>query len=222
MAHGTRDPRGAATTRALLARVRVLAPELAVHESYVEIARPSLAAVLAGAPGPAVVVPLLLGTGYHVQVDLPRVIADSGAHARLARALGPHPLLALALHERLLEAGWSGQPVVLAAAGSSHRRPCRDAQRTASLLEQRLGVSVRAAFASAARPTVAEAADAWGGRAVVASYLLAPGYFHDRVRDAAGDRPVTAPLGDHDAVAQLVLLRYSTLLGTVSRSPAGR
>ncbi|QSB17166.1 sirohydrochlorin chelatase [Natronosporangium hydrolyticum] len=209
VAHGTRDPRGAEATRALLARVHALAPELSVHESYVEITEPSLRTVLAAVPAPAVVVPLLLGAGYHVQVDLPAAITASGGGARLAPALGPHPLLALALHERLLEAGWNGEPVVLAAAGSSHRRPRRDAQRTAALLERRLGVSVRAAYASAARPTVAEAVAAWQGRAAVASYLLAPGFFHDRVV-AAGARVTSAPLGDHDALAQLILLRYTT------------
>jgi sirohydrochlorin ferrochelatase len=46
VAHGTRDPRGAATVRALLDRVRRLAPELTVVESYVELTEPSLAVAL--------------------------------------------------------------------------------------------------------------------------------------------------------------------------------
>lgn len=209
VAHGTRDPRGAPAIRALLDRVRSLAPELTVYESYVELTEPSLESALSAMRGPAVVVPLLLGAGYHVNVDLPRAVTASGAHAVLAPALGPHPLLALALHDRLTEAGWRGGPVVLAAAGSSHRRPCVDAQRTAALLERRLGAPVRTAYASAARPTVAEAVESLDGGAAVASYLLAPGYFHDRVV-GAGAAVTTAPLGAHDALAQLVLLRYST------------
>ncbi len=66
---------------------------------------------------------------------------------------------------------------------------------------------VVAAFASAARPAVDEAvsflAGLTGEPVAVASYLLAPGRFHDRLRLSAG-RWVTAPIGDHPAAAELV------------------
>jgi hypothetical protein len=47
--HGTRDPAGVATIRALLKRVRALRPGLTVAESYAEIAEPSLENALGGA-----------------------------------------------------------------------------------------------------------------------------------------------------------------------------
>jgi sirohydrochlorin ferrochelatase len=47
------------------------------------------------------------------------------------------------------------------------------------------------------------------GRPVsVATYLLSPGQFHDRLRQAAATW-VSAPLADHPAVARLVLDRFS-------------
>jgi sirohydrochlorin ferrochelatase len=44
-------------------------------------------------------------------------------------------------------------------------------------------------------------------RVVVASYLLAPGYFQRRIAEAGAD-VVSPPLGAHDALARLVLRRY--------------
>jgi sirohydrochlorin ferrochelatase len=44
-------------------------------------------------------------------------------------------------------------------------------------------------------------------RIAVASYLLAPGHFHDRLR-AVGADLVAPPLGMHDALARLILRRY--------------
>ena len=41
----------------------------------------------------------------------------------------------------------------------------------------------------------------------MASYLLAPGVFHDRLA-ASGAAWVSAPLGDHPAVAGLVIDRF--------------
>jgi sirohydrochlorin ferrochelatase len=42
----------------------------------------------------------------------------------------------------------------------------------------------------------------------VATYLLAPGFFADRVRRLAGDRFVSAPLGADPRIAALALNRY--------------
>jgi sirohydrochlorin ferrochelatase len=45
------------------------------------------------------------------------------------------------------------------------------------------------------------------GRVVAASYLLAPGFFHDRVARAGAD-VVTAPLAPDDRLVDVVLDRY--------------
>jgi sirohydrochlorin ferrochelatase len=60
-------------------------PQLAVRLSYVDVQQPRLADVVAGLDRPAVAVPLLLTSGYHVRVDLPRGL--DGAVA--APPLGP-------------------------------------------------------------------------------------------------------------------------------------
>ena len=232
VAHGTRDPAGAADTAALLDAVRLLRPGLRVEVAYVELAEPSVEEALVSVAGPVVVVPLLLSTGYHVKVDLPRMVAAAGERVRLAPALGPHPLLAEALHARLGEVGWrSGEAVVLGAAGSSDPAGVADVEAMAGLLSARLGAPVSTGFASAARPSVAEAVAAARGsptsatgtpatgtpapRVAVASYLLAAGYFADVVACAGADLTST-PLRDHPAVARLVLERYDAAAASLA------
>src|SRR6185295_9131532 len=97
-----------------------------------------------------------------------------------AAPLGPGPGLVPALADRLRAAGTpAGTPVVLAAAGSTDPRAAGDARNLAAHLQ----APALAAFASAARPAVGEAvadlAARTGGPVAVASYLLAPGVFHD-------------------------------------------
>ena len=80
------------------------------------------------------------------------------------------------------------------------------------------------AFATASRPTVPEAVselrERTGKPVAVASYLLAPGYFQDQLSDSGADW-VTEPLGDHPALAGLVIDRYRTAAkGRVSSSLA--
>ncbi|MET8701709.1 CbiX/SirB N-terminal domain-containing protein [Kitasatospora sp. NPDC004723] len=217
VAHGSRLAAGVAANHALLQRVRALRPRLDVRCCFLDLARPGLPEALAALNGrAAVLVPLLLGGGYHLRVDLPRALAAAGlAHLPLARALGPHPLLAAALADRLTAAGRppGAGPVVLAAAGSSDPAANADTARAAALLADRLGDGrpVVPAYLSAARPTPRQAVAALHAagqrRVAVAPYLLAPGFFADRA-GGAGARWTGAPLGTHDALARLVALRY--------------
>lgn len=208
--HGTRDAVGVTAIRALLARVRALRPGLPVVESYAEIALPvledALAAVRPG-PVPIVAVPLMLGRGYHARIDIPGRV---GPEVRVARPLGPHPLLGAALAERL-GAGRFADAIVLGAAGTSDPAGVEDAVAATGLLGRRLRRPVRHGFVSAAKPSlpdvVAKLRERGARSVAIASYLLAPGHFHDQVA-AAGADVVTAPLGTHDAVARLVLRRY--------------
>ncbi|MEU3371464.1 CbiX/SirB N-terminal domain-containing protein [Streptomyces sp. NPDC006660] len=130
VAHGSRDPGALRTVDALLDRVRALRPDLDVRLGNMEIDRPALSATLAQLRGEAVLVPLLLGRGHHVKHDIPHVLATAGGHlrARVAAPLGPHPLLAEALHARLIEAGWPGEP---AGARATETAPATDAVRAA-------------------------------------------------------------------------------------------
>ncbi|KUL37288.1 hypothetical protein ADL22_22130 [Streptomyces sp. NRRL F-4489] len=225
VAHGSRHPGAAPAVRALLARVRALRPGLPVHLGHLELDRPPLDGTLAALRGEVVLVPLLFGRGYHVSHDLPAALAAAGhLTGRIAAPLGPHPLLAEALHDRLLEAGFRAGPqdggpaVVLAAAGSRAPRSTGDTTRIARLLAARLGgVPVVPAYASAAAPTVPDALRTLAARGhdprrtAVAACFTAPGRFADRCA-ALAPGPAAAPLGDHPALARLVLHRYDQAL----------
>ena len=144
-AHGTRDPLGRATVRAVLAAVAERLPEVEVLEAYVDVHGPEVAEVVAGLPrrdGDAVagvVVPLLLAAGYHVHVDIAAAVAGR-PDVRATGALGPDDLLVDVLEERLVAAGAPrGGVVVLAPAGSSDARAQADSADMAARLEQRWG-----------------------------------------------------------------------------------
>ena len=211
VAHGSRDPAAQRVIGQLADEIRRLAPGLPVATAFLQHAEPSLAASLAAAGPGAVIVPLLLSPGYHLETDI--AAASRAAGAAVARPLGPDPLLTGALLARLAEAGVpAGTPLVLAAAGSADPRAVVATERQAELLADATGAAVLAGYAAAAGPTVSEAVSALAGhtgRAVaIASYLLAPGHFQDRLSAGQAARWVTEPLGAHGSVVRLVLARY--------------
>ena len=222
VAHGSKHPAATATIRALAGEVERLAPVLDIQLAFMQDAEPSLSDALDAAGPDVVIVPLLLSTGYHLTNDIAGAATamdtaiTSGATLapRVAGPLGPDPLLVTALTGRLAEAGVPGQaPVVLAAAGSSDPEAADQVQAQADLLADERSAPVMVGYAAASQPTVAEAvADLQvrtGGPVAVASYLLAPGHFHDRLAESGADW-VTAPLGAHPAIAALVIDRYRT------------
>jgi len=220
VAHGSRDPAAQECVLALTGRAATLSAGTQVATAFVQNAAPSLADGLhdavaqAGADG-VVVVPLLLSSGYHLSSDIAGAARAAGV--RLAAPLGPGPRLVRPLADRLAEAGVPAQvPVVLAAAGSRDPRALADIRRQAAMLAAHRHAPVVAAFASAARPTVDEAvsflASLTGHPVAVASYLLAPGLFHDRLRLSAG-RWFSAPVGDHPVAAELVLDSFRAAAG---------
>jgi sirohydrochlorin ferrochelatase len=235
VAHGSRDPRSAATAAALMDVVRGLRHGLDVRLAFLDLSTPrlgdALAAVHHGGYEQAVVVPLLLGSAYHATVDLPGVLATvSGLRVRTARVLGPDPRLsAVALH-RLAAAGVALDDerlgVVLAAAGSSHPPANAEVAQVAAAWCQRMPwAGAHAAFASAcAQPSVPSAVSALraqGARRIaVAPWFLAPGRLPDRVAHAARTIDpsvvVADPLGPDPQLAQLVLDRYAAALGVPS------
>lgn len=211
VAHGTRDPAGSRVVGELLALVRAARPELTVGEAYAEITAPSVGeAVRAAGYGPLVAVPLLLGRGYHVHVDIPKQLAEAGADAVVSRPLGPDRELTEVLLDRLGDAA-SADAVVLGAAGSTDPRGLADVRSAARLLGRALGRPVPYGFVGGPGPVlsdvVAEAGRGGARSVAVASYLLAPGFFQRRL-EAAGADFTAAPLGAHPALARLVLRRY--------------
>jgi uroporphyrin-III C-methyltransferase / precorrin-2 dehydrogenase / sirohydrochlorin ferrochelatase len=226
VAHGSRDPAAQECVLALTGRVARLAAGTPVRTAFVQNAAPSLAEGLhdavtqamkgeGEAGGGVVVVPLLLSSGYHLSSDIAG--AARGAGVTVAAPLGPGRRLVRPLADRLAEAGVPGQvPVVLAAAGSRDQRALADIRRQAAMLTAHRRAPVVAAFASAARPTVDEAvsflASLTGQPVAVASYLLAPGLFHDRLRLSAG-RWVGVMIGGQPVAAELVLESFRAAAG---------
>jgi sirohydrochlorin ferrochelatase len=228
VAHGSRDPRAAATVENLLDLVRRRSG-LRVVTSYLDHAPPSpgqvLGALAGEGAGEVVVLPLLLTAAYHSKTDIPGALAEvRREHPRLrvryGATLGPHPLMTAALERRLAEAGVTPRPdtaLVLAAAGSSD--PSANATITRMARQWRGWWRVVPAYASAARPTPAEAVralrEAGAARVVVASYFLAPGYFADKVREeslSAGAVTVSQALGAAPELAEIICQRHAEII----------
>lgn len=217
VAHGTRLASGNLIAASLTAQAATLltVPGTA---SYVELCAPLVADVLAGSSAPAVVVPLLLSTGYHVKVDLPKAVDGADGPAVLTRPLGPDAVLAAVQRLRLLEAGATpGNPVVLVAAGSHDPAAAPDLDEAARLLARVWGGPVlTATVAGSGRSVESAVAEAsLYGEVAVSTYLLSPGFFARKVADAAreaGVEVVAEVLGDHPLIAGLVADRYRAAL----------
>ena len=237
VAHGSRDPRAAATVEELLDLVRRRSG-LRVLTSYLDHAPPApgqvLGALAAEGAGEAVVLPLLLTSAYHSKTDIPGALAEvrranPWLRLRYGATLGPHPLMTAALERRLAEAGVtpdSGTALVLAAAGSSD--PSANATISAMARHWRGWRRVVPAYASAARPTPAEAVralrEAGAPRIAVASYFLAPGHFADKVREeslAAGAEAVSAALGAAPELAEIIIQRHTEIITLGDQAAVG-
>jgi sirohydrochlorin ferrochelatase len=223
-------PRAAATITDLMtvvaeraARRGVDIPDL--RTAYLGHALPSLPQVMSTLePGAQVtVLPLLLTAAYHSKIDIPRVLGDfPRLRVGYGAPLGPHPLLIRALERRLAEAdpGVFEDPaqtgVVLAVAGSSDPDANATIAHLAARWQARAGwFAVRPAYASAASPDPGAAVTSLlrdgARRAVVATYLLAPGYIAGRIRDsslAAGAAAVSPVLGAAAEIADVLLDRF--------------
>lgn len=182
----------------------------------------------------AVVVPLLLSVGYHVKVDIAKAVRSRPGTAAAA-PLGPDPRLAALLDQRLMEAGVTdNDAIVLAAAGSSNPNAAVSVEELAGQLGALRSNRIVPAYGASAKPSVPEAVAmlreeaaggagagesaggvSVGGRVVVASYLLAPGFFHDQLGKAGADL-VTEPLLPSPVVAEIALERYDAALAALA------
>jgi sirohydrochlorin ferrochelatase len=205
-------------------------PRIRVEEAYVDVQHPEVDEVVdRWAPlDSAVVVPLLLSTGFHTKVDIARAVGAHPGRALATPALGPHELLVSVLADRLAAVGLAADDaVVLAAAGSSEPAAAVAVAAVAEALGRRLGRPVTAGYAAGAGTridaAVAAARAAGAERVVLASYVLAPGYFADVIARAGGDA-VTAPLAPDERLAAIVVDRYRAALSELApareRSPS--
>jgi sirohydrochlorin ferrochelatase len=226
VAHGSTDPRASATVSELAGLVRQRSPGLDLRTAFLGHAPPSLPQVLSTieADREVRVLPLLLTSAYHSKADIPRVLARTGRQrVSYGATLGPHPLLLPALERRLAEAYPAAvaspdrTAVVLAAAGSSDPEANATIAGLAARWQARTGwLAVRPAYASAAAPTpqqaVASLLAEGAPQVVVATYLLAPGLFADRIRQGAleaGAVAVSPALGACPEMADIVLDRFA-------------
>jgi sirohydrochlorin ferrochelatase len=235
-AHGTADPRGIRTIHALVREIGRLRPDLPISLGFVDVdvpALPGLVDRVVADSNQTVIVPLLLSSGYHVAVDIAGQAARHTGQVTAAVALGPDPVLADILADRLLDSLAPGTAldgarraltmvdrVVLAAAGSSNRRALLDCSATAALLADRIDRPVEVGYVSGAGERLPDVLARTPGRVAIATYLLAPGAFADRIRSTAGNRPVSQPLGADPRLAALALTRYQQALDSLPRQRA--
>ncbi|MFD5228818.1 sirohydrochlorin chelatase [Streptomyces qaidamensis] len=224
IAHGSRDPRHAATVHALVRRVRETRPDVRVETGFLDFNVPSVQGVLESLAvqgvRDVVALPLLLTRAFHAKADIPAVLADAPPQLRIHQAdvLGPSPLLLAALERRLHEAGLtpadkSSTGVVLASAGSTDPEAIAVIADIAREWRHTGWCAVRPAFASASLPrtedAVRELRELGCSRVAVAPYVLAPGFLPDRIARGATQADVLADvLGPAPEVARVVLQRY--------------
>ncbi|WP_022873624.1 sirohydrochlorin chelatase [Nesterenkonia alba] len=204
ISHGTCSAQGQQVVRRLADDAATAAATRDLTEEtqlgHVDVQQPDVAATLGAlTPGrPAVAVPLLLSAGFHVNVDLKKAVSEHHSPVVIAPALGPDDRLVELLVARLEQAGADPQTdgIILAGAGSSDANAVADVREMTARLAKRLNTQVQDAYLAFAEPSVADAVTAvqsTGRRAVVANYLLAPGYFDTKLRRQGAD-VVTAPL----------------------------
>ncbi|MCC2276771.1 sirohydrochlorin chelatase [Streptomyces sp. ET3-23] len=229
VAHGSRDPRHAATVARLRARVAEQRPGLRVEVGFLDFCAPTVGQVLErlAAEGVRDVVaqPLLLTRAFHAKADVPAVLRRAasrlpGLSLVQAEVLGPSPLLTSALERRLYEAGVRpgdrrSTGVVLASAGSSDPEAIAVIAAVAREWRHTGWCAVRPAFASACAPRTEDAVRALRAagvdRVAVAPYVLAPGRLPDRIAagaEAAGADVVADVLGPAPEVVDLLLRRF--------------
>jgi sirohydrochlorin ferrochelatase len=213
VAHGTRDRAGVAEVERLGELVRRARADVAVRLCWLELASPLLADLVAGTAGPVVVVPLLLSTGYHVKTDITEVVGGRPA-AAVAAQLGPDPRITGVVLQRLREAGAvPAAGVVLFASGSSDPEAAENLAVVADQLAQQGECRVYPRFLTDERWR-----DGLPPGVGVGNYLLAPGYFNDRLRafgSELGLDRVAEPIGAHPAVAEVVWDRYDEAARTL-------
>ncbi len=199
----------------------------------------ALSDALTSAPGAddrraprAVIVPLLAGPHPIFDAEIEAALGQAAGQVMIAAHLGPHPLLAGALHDRLSEADLAragralglnishGANGVLVVADRG-QQAVNDAGLTAVLLAARLAVPAAPASLgdqAGIETAVERLREAGATHLAVAPCVIGPESTmaeFDQLSAALGAR-CSAPLGAHPAIAQLVAIRYGEALARIS------
>jgi sirohydrochlorin ferrochelatase len=215
-------------------------PGVDIRVGYLSSAEESLASALVFGPARAgarsaplaVVVPLLAGSHPIFDVQMATITSQARAPVMLATHLGPHPLLAGALHDRLSEVGLAranrarGLNIAAGANGVlvvADRGPqsVNDAGVTAVLLAARLAVPVVPASlgdSDSITSALERLREAGTTHPAIAPCVIGPETNPSEFShlSEAIDAPCAAPLGSHAAVAQLVAIRYGEALARIT------
>lgn len=185
----------------------------------------------------AVVVPLLAGPDSSLLRQIRQSVMDSRVAAELTDVLGPHPLLAEALHVRLSEAGLAradrarlftvataADGIILASVGGDEA--VQAAGITGMLLAARLAVPVMAAALDqeGSIASVAEQLRSSGSQQLaLAPYLIGPEIDAALLAAAAqeADCAMAEPLGAYPAIGKLALAKYTNALGIAPQAAQG-
>ncbi|MFG3015073.1 sirohydrochlorin chelatase [Streptomyces cinerochromogenes] len=185
----------------------------------------------------AVVVPLLAGPDSSLLRQVRQSVMDSRVAAELTDVLGPHPLLAEALHVRLSEAGLAradrarlftvataADGIILASVGGEEA--VQAAGITGMLLAARLAVPVMAAALDqeGSIASVAEQLRTSGSQQLaLAPYLIGPEIDPALLAAAAEEAGCSTAeaLGAYPAIGKLALAKYTTALGISPQQPQG-
>ncbi|MFI0808732.1 sirohydrochlorin chelatase [Streptomyces echinatus] len=185
----------------------------------------------------AVVVPLLAGPDNALLRRIRQSVMDSRVAADLTDALGPHPLLAEALHVRLSEAGLAradrarlftvataADGIILASVGGDEA--VQAAGITGMLLAARLAVPVMSAALDqeGSISSVAEQLRSSGSQQLaLAPYLIGPEIDAGLLAAAAEEAgcATAEALGAYPAIGKLALAKYTTALGIAPQQPQG-
>lgn len=185
----------------------------------------------------AVVVPLLAGPDNALLRRIRQAVMESRVAAELTNVLGPHPLLAEALHVRLSEAGLAradrarlftvataADGIILASVGGEEA--VQAAGITGMLLAARLAVPVMAAALDeegAIASTAEQLRSSGSQQLALAPYLIGPELDSTLLYAAAKEAGCSAAegLGAYPAIGKLALSKYTTALGIAPQQPQG-
>lgn len=225
-AHGSGDPRFAATMERITHGVRTRLPGVDVRLGYLGLNSPGVADVLAGCTGRVLVAPLLLSNAFHSKVDLPAIVSNACAanpdvEVRQLPPLGDDPRIVSALIGRLDQAGIRATDgVVLTAVGSSDPTADEAVRARTGELAVQLGTPlVQTIFAtrlgqdhSNLRQVLRSLRRGGARRVVVSPYFLSAGLLTERI-DAAMDHLapgslIAGPIGAHPDLIDVVCDRY--------------
>lgn len=251
-AHGSRDPHGAQMARELTDRVAGMLPDVNVHLGFIELSEPSIPEALDAAletreegDQHVVVVPLMLGNGNHVRIDIPEFLQESIANFPEARIdyaahLGPDEALHRAV-DRQLEAArgdWEREDTTVVFVGRGTLVPQANADHMhLARMHQEVGgwQEVVPCFIQVTGPSLPEALDrcySLGARQIVVmGHWLFPGRLRSWTREQtynwSDEHPdagvhVAEVIGDCDELAGVVIDRFRAMHPNSgsTRSPA--